>query len=188
MSSPSFARLFFIGVDYPRALVDLFVPVFARDLPTDVDTPALVRLFLGSYSLELTEKHRVIERLRLLDKDRCTQLQKVWTSESDNTENLALEHPRDLAALSARAWLTNNMLANYLGLPWSAAQEQSALLEMLRRKYKPRQRSQLRQWLSVGQPGMAAYVFGPALAVLQAGGRATPVPLPTKGVRVPHFF
>jgi hypothetical protein len=151
------------GNDYPQPLIDSVIrgicpPVFAR-----VDMNQFIRLLMGSYSLALTEKFRVIEALPTLSQFQCDALLEVWNDETEEFQALVRTEWPMVMGLSAKNWVSANMLANYLGAGYGEVEESKALQSMLTVKYNtPAKRGWIQRGLADNH-SLAWHVFGFAL-------------------------
>lgn len=150
------------GADFPAALVEPLVTRLVPPVLADFALEPLLRAVLGSHSLSLLKKQRVLEGIPTFSIFQHDELMKVFTSETEEFTKLLAEDAPIILNLSACAWIEANVLAGYYAVGYATReQEEQDLTTLLARKYNtPKRRAwieaiPLNQW----QPAAQA-IFG----------------------------
>lgn len=183
------------GNDYPQPLIDSVIEVLGQPMLARVDMNKFTRMLLGSYSISLTEKFRVIEAFPTLSQFQCNSLLDVWSDEMEEFQALVPTEWPIVMFHCARTWINANMLANYLGAGYGEAEERQALQIMLTAKYDtPAKQAWIQRGLGGTHP-MVWHVFGSVLPLLHANKamtlrneQSTPPAFKSATVVIPNEF
>ena len=170
------------GMDYPQPLIDSVANANIRPVFGTVDMNLFVRGWLGSPSLSLPEKYNVFGSAPTLSQFQLDELMLVFEDESVQfRKSIKTEWPI-IAELGAKAWVTANMLANYLNVGYSKMEERQALQAMLAAKYDTSEkRAWLQKALAARDSALLRYVFGAFIESHRQTAKTT-------GVEVPDAF
>lgn len=151
------------GFDYPEPLIARFAATLFPPFMATVDMQQFTRMLLGSCSLSMDEKNRIIDALPTLSQYQCDALQEVWADEAKEFQRLVKTEWHIVSALGAKAWTEACLLATERGAGYNAAEEKQALTAMLQAKYNtPPKRAWLQKAVAENHP-LNESVYGAAL-------------------------
>ena len=123
---------FLCGDDFPDAFIDNFVEkaVCPPLLVSDFDMKKFSRMVLGTLSLGLEEKTRVLDALPTLSCFQCDELEKTFVDETLQFSNLPDEYPIILR-LSAATIIGACALALHRGAGIDDAAEETSMIQAM---------------------------------------------------------
>ena len=135
--------LFLTGDDLPDALSKKMLRTVGPMVFASCDLPAFIRLALGSMSLSMTEKNRVLDEISTLSQFQLDELHSVFIGERREFSSLLRTETPEILELGARAIIETFSLAVLRGVGYEDMALETAILRRIVRN-KAR-RTELRQ-------------------------------------------
>lgn len=121
-----------MNVNYQILFDETLIEHMAMQYPMffSLDDETLIPQILNSLSLDLMEKHRVIEHLPTLSIQQMTDLKKVFVEEKEKFEELFLEYPKDMVILVGKMIIYDLILMIYVGVINNKAEERQIISDL----------------------------------------------------------
>lgn len=162
---------FVTGNDLPDYLVNgLLATIKPVKSKIEYNTAALLRSALGSMSLGLTEKNKVLEAMPTLSTFQVDELFKTFNAEKVKFHALGKKHPAEIFLLSAKTIVGIYALATYRGAVSFEPHEEAGAIRSLvvdKLKQTPKLKKKLHE---IGKlPFAVSHVYGVALESRPSG-------------------